>query len=47
VQRGFYQSELLAPAQTVLQHDQGWRYHIEWQWAFRWLLTAIKTNPDD
>lgn len=46
VQRGFHKTELLNQVNMVKQKSIGWHYDIQWHWAFRWLLTGIKIQPD-
>jgi SAM-dependent methyltransferase len=46
VRRGFHKTELLNQVKMVKQKSKGWLFDIQWQWAFRWLLTGIKIKPD-
>jgi len=42
VLRGFHKHELLHQVKNASAKNEQWLYELKWQWAFRWLLTAIK-----
>jgi SAM-dependent methyltransferase len=47
VQRGFHKTELLNQVKRISDTKRGWSFDIQWQWAFRWLLTGKKITQDD